>query len=194
MHERARKCYGLLDVTAQGVDEGAVPNFETFTRRMIPLSKDPFVTIQRRGTISMSASAHQLLGSPKSIELLYDATERIVGFRGVDEASEHSYPVRSVSNRTEGPFVFSGTAFAKHYGIDTSQSRRRKAQLVDGVLCIDLKDPGTVVTGNRGPSRRRDPDTTGAAANAPAAANDAVAHDAGRDGAGSDGAAGPRPA
>jgi hypothetical protein len=48
-----------------------------------------------------------------------------------------------------GTFMVSGTAFFKHYKIDTSEARRYAATINDGVLCLDLSQEGTVVTSNR---------------------------------------------
>jgi hypothetical protein len=126
-----------------------VPNFETFTKRMTPLVKQPYVTIQKRGTISLNASAHAALGSPEAIELLYDAQEKIIGFRGVAKTAEHAYPVRAQAGKSVGPYIVSGTAFVRYYGIDTTVSRRFVGALEGNVLCIDLKLEGTVVTSNR---------------------------------------------
>ncbi|MEU9834789.1 hypothetical protein AB0D67_24935 [Streptosporangium sp. NPDC048047] len=126
-----------------------MPNFETFTKRMAPLVKQPFVTVQKRGIISMNAAAHALLGEPEALELLYDPKERIVGFRAVSRESEHAYPLRAQNGKSVGPYIVSGTAFVKYYNIDVAVSRRWVAYLDDGILCIDLKDAGTEVTSNR---------------------------------------------
>lgn len=123
-------------------------NFQVFTKRMIPMGKAPFVTIQRRGSMSFNAAAHAAMGSPEAIEFLYDADERIVGVRGVDPDVEHAYPIRPMGT-ARNTFMVSGRAFTQHYGIDTEVARRYPAQMVDGVLCVDLKLPGTEVTGNR---------------------------------------------
>ncbi|WP_369197603.1 hypothetical protein [Streptomyces djakartensis] len=133
-----------------------MPNFETFTKRMAPLVKQPFVTIQKRGTLSLNAAAHALLGKPDAVELLYDRDEQIVGLRAVPKGSEHAYPLRSQGGKSVGPYIVSGTAFAKYYKIDTEVSRRWVASLVDDVLCIDLKQEGTVVTSNRSASQSAD--------------------------------------
>lgn len=130
-----------------------MPNFEVFTKRMIPLVKQPFVTIQKRGTISINASSYAALGSPEAVELLYDPAERIVGLRGVDPRSQHAYPLRAAGGKEDGPYVVSGTAFTKFYGIDTEVSRRWVGVLQDGVLCIDLTTEGTTVSSNRSGSR-----------------------------------------
>lgn len=126
-----------------------MPNFKTFTKRMIPLARDPYVTIQRRGIISINAAAFELLGAPKAIELLYDPDEHIIGFRAVDEHEEHAYAFREASGKSVGPYIVSGTAFTKYFGIDTSKSLRWRAALDGDVLCVDLNTEGSEVTSNR---------------------------------------------
>jgi hypothetical protein len=127
-----------------------VPNFEVFTRRMVPLVKAPYVTIQRRGTMSFNKAAHAAMGEPQAVELLFDAGEQIIGVHPVEPATEHAYPIRATSgNQEKGPFLVAGTAFTKYYKIDTSVSKRWVGVMADGVLCIDLKQDGTVVTSNR---------------------------------------------
>ncbi|MEV7970047.1 hypothetical protein AB0O34_29290 [Sphaerisporangium sp. NPDC088356] len=130
-----------------------MPNFETFTKRLVPLVRQPFVTIQKRGTMSMNAAAFAELGEPEAVELLYDPAERIIGFRPVEKESEHAYPLRPQAGKSVGPYIVSGTAFTKYYNIDTSVSRRWTSYIDDGILCIDLKQSGTVVTSNRSSGR-----------------------------------------
>lgn len=134
-----------------------MPDFQLFTKRMVPLGKEPYVTIQKRGTISLSPSAHLALGSPEGVELLYDAEAGIVGLKPTLKPSEHSYPLRRQGGKTTGPFIVSGTAFTKYFQIDTSASRRYVGELLDGVLCVDLKAASTVVVGNRSVGRHDDP-------------------------------------
>lgn len=135
-----------------------MPNFEVFTRRLIPLVKQPAVTVQRRGNISINRAAFVAMGEPEAVELLYDATEQIIGLRGVPRTTDHAYPMRAQGGKDDGPYLVAGMAFTKYYGIDTSTSKRWPAAMEGGVLCIDLKQEGTVVTSNRGPTARRDPD------------------------------------
>ena len=117
---------------------------------MVPYAKNPTVTIQKRGTISLTASAFVLLGKPEAVELLYDSDEQIVGIRPVDRNVEHAYPLRGMgSKKDDTTYMLSGMAFTKYYGIDTSVARRYAATLEDGILCIDLKTEGTVVIGHR---------------------------------------------
>lgn len=131
-----------------------MPDFETFTRRMIPLVKKPSITIQKRGTMSINKAAHMALGSPAAVELLYDKTEQIVGLRAVDPVVDHAYPVRAQNNKDDGPFILSGSAFTKYYKINTSEARRFTAEMQGDVLCINLRGDGTVVTSNRNGSAR----------------------------------------
>jgi hypothetical protein len=136
-----------------------MPEFETFKKRMVPLKKAPYVTIQKRGTMSFNAAAHAALGNPEAVELLYDVKQQIMGVRAVDPAVEHAYPLRSPSKKDQS-FILSGTAFTKYYEIDTTVSTRYPATMEDGILCIDLKQEGTVVTSNRrGTGKKASADT-----------------------------------
>ena len=139
-----------------------MPNFETFTRRMVPLSHEPSVTIQKAGTISLNKSAHAAMGEPDYVELLFDAGNQVVGFRPSDSHSPHAYPLRP-QRKDVGPYMVAGTAFTKYYGIDTTVSRRWVAEVVDGVLCADLTKDCAIVTSNRsgrGSSDNAGPDET----------------------------------
>ncbi|MGI8667346.1 MAG: hypothetical protein ACR2N4_15200 [Jatrophihabitans sp.] len=126
-----------------------MPDFEVFTKRLVPLKKTPLLTIQKRGTISLNRSAFVALGEPDAVELLYDRDERVVGLRPVEAAMEHAYPVRSATAKGSGPYVISAIAFTKFYEINTDQSLRWQAHLVGDVLCIDLDSTATPVTSNR---------------------------------------------
>jgi hypothetical protein len=123
--------------------------FEVFTKRLAPLGKTPGVTIQKRGAITLNASAYALLGKPKAVELLYDRDSEVVGMRAVDEVVQHSYTLRQQGAKANGPMVVAGTAFTQYYKIDTSVARRWIPTVEDGILCIDLKHGGVEVTSNR---------------------------------------------
>lgn len=126
-----------------------MPKFEVFRKRMVPLVKNPYVTVMTRGTMSMNKAAFEALGSPKAIELLYDPEERIIGFHGVDPSEEHAYAIRSGGGKYDTNYIVSGTALVKYYGIPTPVSRRYAAYLEGETLCVDLKAEGTEVTSNR---------------------------------------------
>lgn len=126
-----------------------MPNFESFSRRMLPLKADPRVTIQKRGTISLNRSAFAALGSPDAVELLYDRERGIVGLRSIDPKADNAYQVRRSSPSASGPWVISAMAFTRFYDIDTSVSLRWPAYLDDDILCANITEDGTPVSSNR---------------------------------------------
>jgi len=124
-----------------------MPRWETFKRRSAPVTKQPLVTLQKRGTMSLNGAAYEALGEPAALELLYDDTERLVGFRPVDPSTPHAYAPRRQGRAAN--YIVSGSAFTKYFDIETDVARRYPAQLVDGVLVVDLKQPGADATGVR---------------------------------------------
>jgi hypothetical protein len=114
--------------------------FETFTRQRRQ-DRQPYVTIQKKGVFSLNKAAHDALGNPDSVELLYDADARLVALRKVDSSVEHGYQVRApVENHAT--WLISGGAFMAYYEIDNSTSVRRAARADGDLLIIDLNDPG----------------------------------------------------
>lgn len=125
--------------------------FEVFTKRMAPLGKKPSVTIQKRGLFSINRAAHALLGEPKTVELLFDRQDHVVGMRAVDEDAPHAYVLRPQSPAKDtGPLIIAGGLFTQFYEIDTSVSRRWIPTFEDGILRVDLKTEGVIATSNRG--------------------------------------------
>lgn len=124
--------------------------FEVFEKRMAPLGKAPSVTIQKRGLFSLNRAAHALIGEATTVELLYDREERVIGLRPVREDAPHAYVLRPQSStKNTGPLLLAGTAFTTFYHIDTTVTRRWTPTVKDGILCIDLKEPGVEIIGNR---------------------------------------------
>lgn len=121
--------------------------FEVFDKRMAPLAKAPSVTIQKRGIFSINRAAHNLIGAPETVEMLFDRENQIIALRPSKEL--HAYPIRPQSSRDTGQMILSAAAFAQYYEIDTSISRRYKPYEQDGMLCIDLTGPSAEVRGNR---------------------------------------------
>lgn len=126
-----------------------MPEFETFSRSMLPLSRDPAVTLQRRGTISLNRAAFAALRSPAAVELLFDIDSRIIGMRSVDPRSENARFVRSSTPAPSGPFLISAMAFFRVYGIDVRASRRFPAYVIDQVLCVELEGDSVPVRRGR---------------------------------------------
>ena len=121
--------------------------FEVFDKRMAPLAKAPSVTIQKKGIFSINRSAHQLIGAPDTVELLFDRDAGIIAMRPSEEP--HAYAVRPQTNSGTGQVILSASAFTQYYEIDTEVSRRYKPYQQDGMLCIDLRGPSAEVVGNR---------------------------------------------
>jgi hypothetical protein len=130
-----------------------MPNFESFSKRLVPTRARPHVTIQKRGAMSLNRAAYDAIESPKAVELLYDGGNRIIGLRPIDTDADNAYAVRPATT-SAGPFVISAMAFSRFYEIDTTLTRRWPAYVEDGVLCIDLASGGGVpVTSNRAAKR-----------------------------------------
>jgi hypothetical protein len=69
-----------------------------------------------------------------------------------DPTSQSAYKLRSISPRGNKPpssYVVSGKAFTAYYDIPTESAHRWTAQVDDGMLIIDLKEPGLKVVSNR---------------------------------------------
>lgn len=124
--------------------------FEVFDKRLTPLAKAPIITIQMRGIFSMNRAAYALIESPTHVELLYDKDERVIGIRAVGDDVPHGYEVRAqTKDKVSGPVIVAGTAFTQYYKIDTNVSRRWTPTVENGILRIDLKEPGVEIKGNR---------------------------------------------
>jgi hypothetical protein len=123
--------------------------WETFQRQRAPLSEEPTITIQRRGTLSLNAAAHSALENPEAVELLFDRSTRRMALRKAEPSTSHAYLVRPLG-KGGSTWLVSGQAFTRYYGIDSEKAMRWDAKLdSDGLLVVDLNDPGTEVTGNR---------------------------------------------
>ncbi|MEJ5869363.1 hypothetical protein WDV85_16655, partial [Pseudokineococcus sp. 5B2Z-1] len=121
--------------------------FKVFEKTSAPLAKVPTVTIQKARVFSISRSAHALIDSPAHVELLWDPERSIVGFRATEETNPNAFATRSTSDTA--PVIVAGAKFIDVYKIDASVSRRWVAYEEDGILCVDISEPGTLVTSNR---------------------------------------------
>jgi len=121
--------------------------FEVFQKNRMPSKGEPAVTIQKRGAMSLNNAAFEAIGSPSFVELLYDPGERLIGIRKADEDTPHAYAVRG-TGKNQATRVVSGKAFLAYYDIPRGVARRWIAEERDGMLVIDLKQPGTEVTGH----------------------------------------------
>lgn len=118
--------------------------FEVFDKRKSALGQAPTATLQKRGLLSLNASAHRLIGSPESVELLYDRDRRIIALRPSKES--HAYAFRT-ANKATGQVIVSLTAFTEFYDIETDISYRLSPKADDGMLLLDLKTAVPIVGG-----------------------------------------------
>jgi len=114
-------------------------SFEVFTKQTAALSGQPYISVQRKGILSLNQAAYVALGEPVAVELLYDRKRSLLGLRAADPDVEHSQAVRPTSN--DSAHVVTATRFTKHYGISTDVGRRWPAEMEGGVLFIDISRP-----------------------------------------------------
>ncbi|MCG7449327.1 hypothetical protein MHK12_06675 [Corynebacterium kefirresidentii] len=126
--------------------------FEVFDKRKSALGHAPSATLQKKGILSLNASAHALIDSADSVELLYDSDEKIIALRPSSEF--HAYAFR-VANKNTGQVIVSLTAFTEFYNIDTDVSRRLKPVADDGMLLLDLKT-AVPIRGNRSKDKEKE--------------------------------------
>lgn len=130
--------------------------FERYDKRSAPIKTSPFVTIQRRGPMSLNMATYELLGRPEAAELLFDREGNRIGIRKVPPTEPYAFPVRPQGRKEGKPsnYVMSTQAFTKHYEIDTSIAMRYPVELQekDNILVVDL-DRGVEATGPRDKSR-----------------------------------------
>lgn len=122
--------------------------FETFTKRMSSTGKKPFVTIQKRGLLSINKAAYTAMGEPAAVELLFNPKERVIAVRPVAEEVNHAYPVRPLGGggaSDASSYLIGATAFTQYYEIPTEVSIRREVEIRDKVLFLDLKTEGVPV-------------------------------------------------
>ncbi|MDP9117706.1 MAG: hypothetical protein M3O28_10720 [Actinomycetota bacterium] len=124
-------------------------NFQTFRKGLVPLKREPTITVQTRGTMSLNKAAQVMLGCPAAVELLYDQDEHTVGLRPISPRADHAYPLRSSTGNDNGPFVISAMAFLHFYDIHPAETLRWVAFKSDDVLCVDLREHATAVSSNR---------------------------------------------
>lgn len=122
-----------------------MPKWETYDRKAKPKVDEPLITLQASGMFSMNEASYEAIGRPEQVDMLYAPEDQMVGFKPA-ESSPHSYPIKQQQNGKS--FQTGGRAFCNYYGIETGKARRFSAQLIDGVLAIDLKGDGKQVGRN----------------------------------------------
>ena len=129
--------------------------FELFEKGSAPRPTTPSVTIQKRGLISINLAAFEMLGKPEAVELLWDGERRAIAIRAAKSTSHNAYLPRAQGKDSEekGPWLIAGTLFTQHAGLDTSEAHRWVPTLEDGLLVVDVSQPGSKVSVNRKPRK-----------------------------------------
>lgn len=128
--------------------------FEVFNKRAATSSKIPMVTVQKDGEFSMNKAAHDAIGAPEAVELLYDREEKLIAFRPTAPDGALAFNVKPQGNNSTGRQI-AGKAFAKYYELDVAVARRYTARERDGMLVVDLKEESAIVTGPRAAMKSR---------------------------------------
>lgn len=125
--------------------------FEVFDKKAAPSTKEPWVTIQKKGLLSLNRSAAEALGTPEAVELLFDRNAQVMGFRPASPDSPRAFIMRKQGKNPgrNANYLIGGTAFCKYYDIDTSIARRYKPEMNGNVLTVDLKQDYAIATGPR---------------------------------------------
>lgn len=129
-----------------------MPNFQEFdrARKSRAPSDVATVTVQRTGLLSFNVAAIIEIGQPEAVVFLVDAGERLLGFRPATlrRGGRKAFAVRRQGGGNKA-CVVSAMSVLRHLDVDLSESRRYPLVAIDGTPCIDLKQPGTIVTSNR---------------------------------------------
>jgi hypothetical protein len=117
--------------------------FEVFSKRSAGKMRQPTITVQKRGTLSVNASAAAFLAGGEipdqevPVELLFDRERNILGLRKAQTEHVSVYMLRKQAKSDS--FLLAGKAFTAYYGIPTGEARRYVAKdFGDGVLGAEL--------------------------------------------------------
>jgi len=139
--------------------------FEVFSKRSAGKVKQPTITVQKRGTLSVNASAAAFLAGGEipekelPVELLFDRELSILGIRRAQTEHVSVYMLRKQSKSDS--FLLAGKAFTAYYGIPVGEARRYVAKdFGDGILGAELE-------GDYTDASREEPDADEAAAPVP---------------------------
>ncbi|MGI8417397.1 MAG: hypothetical protein ACR2P2_14580 [Nakamurella sp.] len=128
--------------------------FDEFRPSTARAGRKPTATLQKRGLIGLNAAAYDAMGEPEAVEFLYNTQARVIALRPVDPAVvSHASTVRG-SGANSATRLISATALVAYYEIDVTDSIRRDIEVRDHIAFVDLKEPGIVVRGNRGPRKQ----------------------------------------
>jgi len=98
-----------------------------------------YVTMNTSGVIALGRVAHEMLGAPRALLLLFDRTNRRIGLKPTATGIRNAYPVL-VSNSAGGKKI-NAFRLIREYRIDLPQTVRFYDAEIDddGILRLDLR-------------------------------------------------------
>lgn len=129
--------------------------FEKHNKQAVRGSDLPFVTIQATGALLMNRKAVLDLGDPRYVALLYDAEEELIGLQPTRPEDPMAYKVTPMGY-DKGEGGVSARGLLKRHGVDYSVARRYPVEMRSGVLVLDPKKEGLVVSNPHRGKRGRD--------------------------------------
>jgi hypothetical protein len=127
---------------------GQMRKFEKFRRVKVTAGDAPIVAIHQRGIFAMNQLAFEALGEPVAVELLFDRNNQVIGLKAAERDDPDSYVVR---HHTKYSHQVEGRSFLSYYGIPKEATGRRyKAELIDRILEVDLKQDPEEALGTKG--------------------------------------------
>ncbi len=104
-----------------------------------PKSERLHVTLNQKNQIFLNRNIHALMGNPKSVVLLFDKLNSVIGIRSAAPNVPNAFPVKK---RPSGMHrIIVATPFCKHYRIKVDRTTAFIEPEIDpeGVLKLDLK-------------------------------------------------------
>lgn len=130
--------------------------FQVFEKGSAPAKSVPTITVQKRGTLSVSRAVFDELGKPEAVELLWDVDRKAIALRPSDVSAPNAYGLRENSaTKGRGPLSLAGSAFTQFIELDTTQARRWVAKFEDGMAVVDTTEPAQNIVSNRERGERR---------------------------------------
>jgi hypothetical protein len=129
-------CYGAVVAS----NDSRVRGLQVFEGKGSVKLGAAYVTIQKKGVLGLNAASHELLGKPETVELLFNPEEQVIGIRQADGQAPHTYRILAKSDGSA--LTISARAFLKFYDVALERSVRYPAELVEGILIIDLRQEG----------------------------------------------------
>jgi hypothetical protein len=108
-------------------------------RRRAPVhqeGREVFVSLRANSIIGISKAAHEMLGSPNAVQLLFDRKLRRIGMKPVDREAERV--AHCPYYLLHGGQTIQCKVFLEHYGVPLEETTRYTPKLIDGVLVVDL--------------------------------------------------------